>query len=526
MPLEPKSRFILPYLLFTVFVCGAIVMMIEISGARVIAPLFGSSVFVWSAVISVTLVSLALGYFRGGRDADSGRGSQDYLYLVILLAGAYLFASLFLRKPVLSFAVNFGLRFGSLVSAFVLFAPPLFLLGMVSPLAVKLYTKELSRIGSSVGSLYFVSTLGSFLGTLVCGFILIPQFGISRIILFTAGSLAALSFVYYLWRRLRSGYLSLFLVIICAFMLFKPEGLATASVGNATLKERYKADSFYGRLKIAEINGVFRFLLIDGANQGGAVIRDGSSAALYTYVMEAIAYKAFPGAGRVLVVGLGPGTIPNDLSRKGIVTDVVEIDRKVAGIYRSFFSQWGRQEKIGIYIDDGRAFLNRAGANYDAALLDVLTGDAVPWHLLTKEAFLQFRRRLNPGGCLVINFIGIPGEKTSDAIMSAMHKTLAQVFPFVAVFNSSIREGSKAQNMFFLASLGKPDLTTGYTEPPVPENFRDEILGILQDYQTEPAQESFELTDDFNPFDYYNARTREVWRRDIISAGDKALMLD
>ena len=189
------------YLVFTAFACGSIVMVVELIGSRVIGPPFGVSLFVWTSLITVTLVSLALGYWLGGRLADR-YGSFGALFTVIFLAGLSLLAVPVIKGTVIGLSLSLGLRAGSLVSSTVLFGPPLFLLGMVAPYTVKLYMGDgRDGIGRTVGWLYAVSTAGSFVGTVSTGFILIPNVGVNNIIYLSSASLILIGALYWLLFR-------------------------------------------------------------------------------------------------------------------------------------------------------------------------------------------------------------------------------------------------------------------------------------------------------------------------------------
>src|SRR3989338_7394282 len=107
-------------------------MVVELIGSRVIGPPFGVSLFVWTSLITVTLVSLALGYWVGGRLADRSE-TPSPLFPVILFSGLYLAAVPLIKGTVIFSTLSLGLRAGSLTSSTVLFGPPLFLLGMVTP---------------------------------------------------------------------------------------------------------------------------------------------------------------------------------------------------------------------------------------------------------------------------------------------------------------------------------------------------------------------------------------------------------
>jgi hypothetical protein len=147
-----RARGIGPAELFlTVFVTGAIVMTIEIVGTRIVGPVFGVGLFVWSALLAVTLAALASGYYAGGVLADR-RLTPTLLGSVVVAAGALLAFAPFLGHGVLSVAERLGPRVGPLFAAAVLFAPALMALGMTGPVAVKLTTKSLSRAGRGLGA--------------------------------------------------------------------------------------------------------------------------------------------------------------------------------------------------------------------------------------------------------------------------------------------------------------------------------------------------------------------------------------
>jgi MFS family permease len=149
-------------------------MVVELLGSRIIGPTFGVSLFIWTSLITVTLVSLALGYWLGGKLADH-KNSPSVLFTIILIAGLFLLLVPLIKGFVIANALFLDLRFGSLLSSSILFGPPLFLLGMVSPYIVKLSFEDSTTIGKTVGWLYAISTAGSVVGTVFTGFLLIPM---------------------------------------------------------------------------------------------------------------------------------------------------------------------------------------------------------------------------------------------------------------------------------------------------------------------------------------------------------------
>lgn len=169
---------------FVVFLCGAIVMSFEILGSRVLAPNFGSSVFVWGSLISVFLAGLSAGYYLGGRLADINPSSRK-LSLIIIAPGLLL-----VTFPLYSGAISdwifmkdLGVRTSPLIASSVLFLIPSVFLGIVSPYTAKLMICSLHTSGKTIGTLYALSTLGSIIGTLITSFYLITLAGVNALIM-------------------------------------------------------------------------------------------------------------------------------------------------------------------------------------------------------------------------------------------------------------------------------------------------------------------------------------------------------
>ena len=183
------------YLLeITVFIGGALVMIFEIIGSRIVAPYIGASTYVWTSLIGVILGALSLGYWLGGKLADR-RPDLKILALVIFSAGGLVALTIFLKDAVLYAIVriSLGLEFKSVIAALVLFAPASVLLGFITPFAVKLKMLSLADSGKTVGRLYALSTVGSILGTFLAGFFLIPFVGSTRTLYLIAAVLIGLS---------------------------------------------------------------------------------------------------------------------------------------------------------------------------------------------------------------------------------------------------------------------------------------------------------------------------------------------
>lgn len=168
------------YLYFSISVSGASVLAVEILGTRIIGPFYGVDLFLWSALISVTLAALAAGYWLGGRWADRGPTIVRFSSLFVA-AGLWLVLLPVLRGTAMEIARPLAHRAALLSAAAMLFFPPLAILGMVSPYALKLRVRSVGEVGRSAGNLYAISTLASVAAALLVGFVLVPSFGVKSL---------------------------------------------------------------------------------------------------------------------------------------------------------------------------------------------------------------------------------------------------------------------------------------------------------------------------------------------------------
>lgn len=163
---------------------GFFVMAVELLGGRLLAPTFGSSIYVWGAIITVFMLALSVGYLVGGRYSMLAPSVRRLGAILIIAALTVVPLLLYAEQMLdaLSIAVP-DPRFGSLLSAFTLFFVPTFFSGMVSPYAVRLLVEDRNSSGRHAGQLYFVSTFGSAAGTLLTSFYLVLILEVNQILL-------------------------------------------------------------------------------------------------------------------------------------------------------------------------------------------------------------------------------------------------------------------------------------------------------------------------------------------------------
>ncbi|HPF69755.1 MAG TPA: fused MFS/spermidine synthase [Candidatus Krumholzibacteria bacterium] len=433
------NRFLLP---FAVVVCGASVLAIEILGTRVIGPWYGVSLYLWSALITVTLAALAIGYALGGRWADRGPSLARFSRLP-LLAGAWTMLVPWLKHPVLAASEPLGIQAAVLVAATVLFFPPLVLLGMVSPYAIRLKAERLEVVGTTAGNLYALSTLASVVAAVLTGFVLIPQLGVTRLLYATGLVLLATGLVVRFGAR--SGRTALAAVLLLPVFVGGMARTAPVDRPDPARGLLDIASSPYAEIRVVDREGL-RYMLIDGSPHTIADPFDWRSDLAYVDVLE-IAKLLHPAPGRLLLVGLGGGSVAKSFAADGWQVDAVEIDPVVTRMAHTWFGL--REDEAAVHHDDGRRFLatSEPGA-YDLVVMDAYGSSSIPFHLVTEEVFALIRSRLAPGGLLAMNVESVGWH---SRLVQAVGATAAQVFAQVQVL-PIVEPPSELGNVVVLAA--------------------------------------------------------------------------
>ncbi len=440
-------------------VSGAVVMLVEIIGTRIIGPVYGVSLFVWAALLSVTLCALAIGYYGGGvlidRVPDAAR-----LGWALLFGGVALGLVPIVAPIVLEGASGWGPRLGPLLAALVLFAPTLAALGMAGPMVVRLASTDVESSGRRVGHVYAVSTAGSLAGTLATSFWLIPAYETYTIVLGGSAVLIVLGGMV-LGRRRKPFAASLLIVPLLAAL--SPDPVLPENI-QIVARER----SLYGLVEVIDdtSRGV-RYLRSDHSIIGAHWIANQSAAFAFLHALEVLPFLR-PDGKDLLVIGLGTGALPSALAKSGIRADVVEIDPAVATFAEQYFAYTPSGE---VHVEDARTFIRRTKNSYDFIVHDTFTGGSTPEHLLSIEVIRQLRAMLRPGGVLALNMVGFQQGPRAGATW-AVARTLRAVFPSVrAVRDSPVeRNPDMTTNIIFFASDRTVDLTVDagsrFNDPP------------------------------------------------------------
>jgi spermidine synthase len=510
-----RDRFRAGALYLVAVAMGSLVMAVEILGTRVIGALYGSSLYVWGALISVTLVALAAGYFAGGVVAD--RAPKAWiLYAILLLGGLATLAVPSLSGLMLPCYQALGLRAGALASAALLFLLPLMLLGMTGPFVIRLLARDVARSGRTAGAVYALSTLGSVAGTLGTAFFLIPAVGTPLAMRLVGAAVVAVAALGLALERGAAGLAAFLCLLPAAFRPTDPprdQRIPLRDADGNPFDIVYRDESAYGKLVVLETVDE-RLLLADGILQTGvpAGHYELEKARLLVergYYLELLPYLTErPEGKRALVIGLAGGLLPALLRLHGIETQAVEIDPKMAAIARRFFGYDG-----AVAIRDGRRFVEDATETFDFCALDAYAADVLPPHLVTQEMFEAVRRRLAPAGILGIHLIGDPEGFTARSVF----RTLRAVFPAVWAYRSG--DGPGVQPLFYFAAAAEPALSRRWMFDFPPERGVAQLPYHLQRRRIElDPGAGIVLTDAYNPVDLARAPEALAWRERTLRA--------
>ena len=433
----------------TVFVCGAVLLGLEIVGSRVLAPYFGSSIFVWGSLISTFLAGLTIGYYMGGFLAD--RRPRLLAMAVLILIAGVLVVILPVVHPMVNrtiASVDFGPRLSPLVATVCLFFLPSVFMGTVSPYAIKLAASSLATIGNTAGLIYAISTAGSIVGALLTAFYLIQMIGVRSILYSLGVTLMALALLLIIIHRATGGRLSK------RAMAWGIVGIFCSSLpALAALNTLYEKDSLYHHIIVTDDDGM-RTLRFDRLRQSALDLNQPDRMVFhYTqYLHLAMAFHDNP--QRVLFIGLGGGSTPRRFHRDypTLRIDVAELDPEVISVAKRYF-MFQESEHMQVQAVDGRIFLQKTPHRYDVIVLDAYYADAIPFHLSTREFLQELKAKLTPTGILVSNIIGTVRGADSKLFRS-MLKTLQTEFPQTYVFPVD-----EVSNIIVIASQEKERLS-------------------------------------------------------------------
>jgi spermidine synthase len=425
----PLSRRLL---LSLVFISGMASLGVEFGASRLLAPYFGTSLYVWGVLIGLVLIYLSAGYVIGGRLADR-HPHAEVLYQVTAWAGLWIGLIPLVSYPILLASqqgfrdLSVGLVAGTLLAVVLLFAAPVILLGCVSPFAIRLLLTSVETGGNTAGRVYALSTAGSILGTFLPVFWFIPTYGTRPTLVGFGLALVVIS-VIGLWPR-RKLY-ALFVLAVVLAWIFLPSGIKPPQVGTLV----YEKESAYHYIQVVQVGTKTELIL----NEGEAVhsIYDPQSLVTggpWDYFLIADSFRPAqatePEPKVVAILGLAGGTAARQYTAafgSGVEITGVEIDPEILDVAHRYFHL--DEPNVHPVVDDARYWLNTHAGQYDVIMVDAYRQPYIPFHLTTREFFGEVRGHLKPGGVAVVN----AGRTASDyRLVDAIASTMAAVYPSV-----------------------------------------------------------------------------------------------
>lgn len=443
-----------------VFIASFCTLVIELVAGRILAPYVGVSLYTWTSIIGVVLAGISIGAYLGGLIADrypypstlgwllffSGLSALFISPLTNLVGGAEFQTSLMVRIL--------------LITTFIFFVPSC-LLGMISPVVVKLTLKNLEKTGNVVGKIYAFSTLGSILGTFATGFFLISWMG-TRKILLIMGIILILSALIFggFFRRKKAFSTYLFILLLTFIILpltgwyvyaaFQSEEAKSLSNPIQSLKYIYQCafqppldeDTYFFKESDYYTIKLKRSIRGDNGNRLESMILDHLVHSYtdlkdplyleYEYIRiyeEWVRWKAKKkDSFKALFLGGGGYTFPRFIEAKYPKAEiqVVEIDPEITRVVHQYLGI-SENTRIQSFNEDGRWFVMncKEKESFDFIFGDAFNDLSIPYHLTTKEFAIQLKSLLKPDGILLANVID---SFKKGKFMPSYIRTLEEVF--------------------------------------------------------------------------------------------------
>ena len=510
-------------------------------------PYFGVSLYIWSGILSITLISLALGYYAGGwlcRRVSVQR--QHYLFVLLpSLAAIFLFVSALVYPHIFLDLASYSLVGGAFIACIILLFVPLLLLSGMNPILVAILSNEKndqsddedSSHDSGAGLVFFISTVGSVIGVLLSAFLFIPNVPNFNSVLILSAALPILSLLTLLIveldrKRKReiaiiSGIaivLSVGLLINSASYLKKNE---TISYNNIDWKIEKEYTSLFGNTKVIRLNKVFalpngekntmqRWLYFQDGIAQNMMEDNGQSASIFSYVLEYMSKIFKSDAESALILGLAAGFLPQRMHENGIAVDVVEINPNALEVAKEHFHFI--DTGIRVFEEDARTYVRRCDKKYDIVVVDLFQGDGVPDYLLTQEFFHDMKQCMTTNGIAFFNTFG--NIREIDTSYYHILKTLNAEFEVVKMLYDNEIDDSTYSNIYLFASTSeKVNFNSTIRFENMSPNIRQQMARIFSKLrsvdETKLAKASI-LTDEFNVFSNDNAENYLRYRELLI----------
>jgi len=530
----------LPYIV--IFLSGATILALELLASRVMTPYFGVSLYIWTGILSITLVALAAGYRLGGKLANARGVTPAVLHALYALMPAVAAAGIvtaclmypFLFAPLAAWS----LVGGSFAACLILLAIPLVATSAMNPLLVAIRRGDADSGGDGgAGQVFFVSTLGSVAGVLITAFGLIPFFSNYDSVLMVAASLASLSLALValpaaaLKKRAAIGAMATVSLVAALLLLWQADAYTGRKGPISHLDKAWYVEaeyrSLFGTVKILkhepDPDGQYwRIYFQDGLTQN-SVESSGRARSFYNYALDALAMAHHPDARSALALGLGAGMTPARLAARGVRTEIVEIDPASLQAARRFFAL--DETRTPVHHADARTFVRTCPGKYDLAIVDLFHGDGTPDYLITRDFFRDLRRCIGERGIAVFNTFA---ELENPASYAHLLATLRTELPHLALYQPAAI-GASHSNRFIVASaspLPPPAKVTMDNMPTRHENTLWDMLSAPMALTPQLFAGGKIITDAHNRAALDLARAQRVYRHAVVGNTPPAFLIN
>ena len=484
---------------------GATVMAVELIAARMLAPYFGSSLYVWSTVIGITLLSLALGYFAGGKLADKF-AHLNTIHWVVLSAAVFLVLMHASSQWLTVVLMDLDMRISVTLVSLLMIVPPLLFLGMVPTLLIRYLTNHVEQAGATTGRVFTISSASGIVALPIIGFFEIPAFGLTVPSIIIGLLVGVVPLIKLLGQK---KYLSLFFALFMLLSFSQP----TVNGSSPDLKVLSYSEGLLGQVLVADIfkNGAGaptddRILFVNRMGQTNIDKTTNTSKWNYITFMTALASK-LPENSDALVLGLGGGSAANIFQTNlKFRVDAVELDGRIGEVARQYFQL---NPEVKVIVDDARHYLETTKKTYDLIFFDVFKGDIQPPHVLTIECFKKAKLLLNKDGLIIVNFHGFLSDETGKPGRS-VYVTLQASGLETRILTTPGKEEDR--NTLFIATIGKQEFQQ-VRYPLLHLGKPVDLDSLFLDSKTLNLKSSVVFTDDKPDLDRMNLEANSIWRK-------------
>ncbi len=467
------------------FIEGATVMAIEIGSSKLLSPVFGSSLYVWSSVLAITLLGLACGYFIGGKLSEKEHLKKTLFY-ILLLTVVFIFLMPYCAKYLSLLATGLPLLPAVIASSGLLILPSIVLLSTTSPILIALLTTDVKSSGANSGKIYAVSTLGGIVATFICGFYFIPTYGVTNTLFFFS-IILSWSLLLLLEKKKNKLFYLISISLFSLLIFFYKKSPTHSFV-------KYSSDGMLGKIEVIDkridsINTI-RLLLVNHIVQSEQNLKTKRSTSEYIHIIEKN-IDSLPNK-KALVLGLGAGLSANMLTKKNYKTTAIEIDDRIIQASKNYFDL---DSTVKTICSDARVYINQCYEKFDLIMFDIYKAEEQPSHVISKESLQKLKLMLHKNALIVINTHGYLNG-TIGLGTQCLLATLKQ-----AGFNLKICTASTEPNYRNLIIFG--------SENPITHKLFDEINFSITDTL-------LINTDDKPVLEKLNAEASKTWRLNYI----------